>query len=84
MVVVTEHRRSFEPDRMVIDRFSKLEVQEGMDYPGSSNRGIEVQGGLDLAVGTVFCGKWPKELSPVLIIHRWFWLGNFCVHHNSE
>jgi hypothetical protein len=74
MVVVTEHRRGFEPDCMVIDWSSKLEVQKGMGYPGSSNRGNEVQGEVDLAMGTIFCGKWPKELSLVLIIHHWFWV----------
>jgi hypothetical protein len=62
MVVVTESRRCFEPDRMVVDRLSKLEVQESMGCSGSSNRGDEVQGKVDLAMGAVFCGKWPNQL----------------------
>ena len=59
---------------MVIDRPSELEVQKGMDCPGSSDRGNEVQGEVDLAMGTIFCGKWSKELSLVPMIHRWFWV----------
>ena len=84
MVVVTEHCRSFEPDRMVIDRPSKLEVQKGMGYPGSSNRGIEVQGEVDLAMGTIFCGMWPKEFSLVLIFTTGLGLDDFRVQHNFE
>ena len=61
MVMVTEPRRSFEPDCVAVDRFGKLEVQEGMGYSGSSYRGIKVQGGVDLAMGPIFCGERANE-----------------------
>ena len=50
---------------MVINWTGKLEVQESMGCPGPSDRGIEVQGKVDMAMGTVFCGKRSKELLPV-------------------
>lgn len=67
MVVVTEHRWRFEPDCVAIDRLSKLEVQESMGCSGPSNRGAEIQGKVDLAMGTIFRGKQLKQLFPVLI-----------------
>jgi hypothetical protein len=62
VVVVAEHRRCLEPDRMVIDWFGKFKVQESMGRPRPSNGGVEIQGRVDLAVGTIFCGKRLNEL----------------------
>lgn len=70
MVVVTEPRGCFEPDRMAIDWPGKLEVQEGVDLPRPPSRGIEVQGEVDLAMGTIFCGKPLIGLLPVPSSHR--------------
>ena len=42
---------------MVIDWFGKFEVQESVGCPRPPNEGDKVQGRVDLAVGTVFCGK---------------------------
>ena len=65
MVVVTESRRCLEPDCVVIDWFGKLEVQESVGCSGSSDRGAEIQGKVDLAMGTIFCGEWSNE--PLLV-----------------
>ena len=41
-----------------------------MGYSGSSNRGVEIQGKVDLAMGTIFCGKRLIQLLLVLISQR--------------
>ena len=70
MVVATEHRRCFEPDRMAIDWSGKLEVQEGVGCSRPPDLRAEVQGGVDLAMGAVFCGEQSKEPLLVPLLHR--------------
>ena len=84
MVVVAEPRRCFEPDRMVIDWPGKLEVPEGMGCSGPPDRGVEIQGKVDLAMGTVFCGKglvdrcWSRRFTAD------FWLDNLRIRYHFE
>ena len=65
--MVAEHGRCIEPNCVVIDRFGKLEVQESMGCSGSPDRRVEVQGKVDLAMGTIFCGKPSNQMLLVLI-----------------
>jgi len=69
---------------MVIDRFDKLEVQEGVGCSGSPNRGDEVQSEVDLAMGTIFCGKLSKGLLLVRQLATNFGLDNLCVRYHFE
>ena len=83
--MVTESRRCLEPDCMAIHWFGKFEVQESVVSSGPPNRGVEIQGKLDLAMGTIFCGERSDQLLLVPVSQpNLGYVDNSRVHINFE